>query len=120
MFDELTKKEKQVYLYIVLNGLTRPEIAKKLGVKITTINTHVDNICTKFCFDGDNRILKLVIDYYFKVSKGDERMRNCEECQFCANKTCKNPKSQYAGDVGKANKGQLCREFKEKNNAKLH
>lgn len=120
MLEYLTKREKEVFNCIVLNGLSRNEIAEKLILKVTTIHTHINSICNKLGYEGDTRLLQLAIDYYIDVWKGVEKMRNCEECQFCSNKTCKNPKSQYAGDVGKANKGQLCREFKERKNAKLH
>ena len=117
-YNILTKREREVFDCIVLNGLSKPEIADKLVLKVTTIYTHINSICNKLGYEGDTRLLQLIIDYYINVSKGVIRMRNCTECKFCKNATCSNQMSEYYGDKDKANKGQLCKEFEEKKEEK--
>ena len=110
----LTQREKEVYNCIVINGLSKPEIAKRLVLKVTTIRTHINSICNKLGYEGDTRLLQLVIDHYIRVFKGVEKMKNCTECKYCDdNSTCQNQMSEYYQDVGQANEYQICREFEE-------
>lgn len=47
MGDNLTKREKEVYWYLVHTRLNKAEIAKKMGVTFATISSHILNIYLK-------------------------------------------------------------------------
>ena len=52
----LTKREKEV-LELIADGLTNPEIAEKLFISVSTVDTHRKNLLAKF---GSRNIASLV------------------------------------------------------------
>ena len=111
MYNLLTNREREVFNCIVYNGLSKPEIAKRLTLKVTTINTHINSICNKLGYEGDTRLLQLVIDHYIRVFKGVERMKNCTECKFFIDDKCQCTLSEYYEES--VNEYMICREFEE-------
>jgi len=54
----LTKREKEI-LELISNGLTNGEIAEKLSLDITTVNSHRKNMLTKFQVKNIASLLKI-------------------------------------------------------------
>jgi ATP/maltotriose-dependent transcriptional regulator MalT len=54
----LTDREWEV-LALIARGLTNPEIGVHLGIAVTTVRTHVDNIFIKLGVHGRGRIANL-------------------------------------------------------------
>lgn len=56
----ITKREKEV-LELIADGLTNQEIANKLFLSVTTVDSHRKNMLTKFCVKNSAALVKLAI-----------------------------------------------------------
>lgn len=58
----LTRKETEI-IELFLQGYTYDDIAKKLVVTNSTVMSHIDHICDKYCITGGNRIARIILNY---------------------------------------------------------
>jgi DNA-binding CsgD family transcriptional regulator len=56
----LTRREKEV-LELIAEGLTNPEIASKLFLTVTTVDSHRKNMLTKFGAKNTAALVKLAV-----------------------------------------------------------
>ena len=56
----LTRREKEV-LELIANGLTNNEIAEKLFISCTTVDTHRKNLLAKFNAKNTAELVKLAV-----------------------------------------------------------
>ena len=56
----ITKREKEV-LELIAEGLTNPEIAEKLFLSVTTVDSHRKNMLTKFKVKNSAALVKLAV-----------------------------------------------------------
>jgi len=112
---ELTERERDIYEQIVNFGLSPAEIAQKLFLSLSTVKTHIGSICQKYGFTSTTRTQQLIIDYYHKVLRGEEKMKNCMLCEFQKNEKCTEKESQYFNE--NVNEYMICRAFQEKKKA---
>lgn len=54
----LTRREKEV-LMLIDEGMTNPQIAEKLFVSVTTVNTHRANLLMKFDVSNTASLIKI-------------------------------------------------------------
>ena len=54
----LTRREKEVLL-LIAEGLTNPQIADKLFISVTTVNSHRQNLLMKFEVSNTASLIKL-------------------------------------------------------------
>lgn len=59
----LTKREKQV-LELIAEGFTNPQIADKLFLDVTTINSHRKNMLTKYNLSNTAMLIKFAITHH--------------------------------------------------------
>jgi DNA-binding NarL/FixJ family response regulator len=58
----LTRREKEV-LELIANGFTNNEMAQKLFISITTVDTHRKNLLTKFSVKNTALLIKAALQY---------------------------------------------------------
>lgn len=71
MGKEFTKREKEIYKYIVETPLTYPQIAKCLGLSTGTLATHKTNIYYKKVVNSRE---ELIIKHY---KEREEKLTGC-------------------------------------------
>jgi len=54
----ITRREKEVLL-LIANGLTNPEIADKLFISVTTVNSHRKSLLEKFEVNNTAMLIQL-------------------------------------------------------------
>ena len=60
----LTRREKEV-LGLIANGLTNQEIAEKLFISTTTVDTHRKNLLSKFEVKNTANLIRLASQFQF-------------------------------------------------------
>lgn len=60
----ITRREKEV-LILIAEGMTNPEIANKLFISTTTVDTHRKNLLAKFEVKNTAALVKMAIDLHF-------------------------------------------------------
>lgn len=76
--DELTRREKEVYEYFCKTGASVQELSEKFNLTVSTIKTHIENICRKKLLFGQNRKYQLLVGFWQKRTKVKYRKKPVE------------------------------------------